>query len=91
MKIRGLRIELKEIEAALLCYQNIKETVVMVNESKEHGKYICAYVTVTSTLEKVKLKEYLKESLPEYMIPSYIKLLRGFHFQETGKWIANHF
>ena len=56
VKIRGLRIELKEIEAALLCYQNIKETVVMVNESKEHGKYICAYVTVTSTLEKSNLK-----------------------------------
>lgn len=91
VKIRGLRIELKEIEAALLCYQNIKETVVMVNESKEHGKYICAYVTVTSTLEKVKLKEYLKESLPEYMIPSYIKIIERIPLSRNGKWIANHF
>ncbi|MCP3742349.1 amino acid adenylation domain-containing protein [Rossellomorea sp. BNER] len=85
VKIRGIRIELKEIEAALLRYPNIKETVVMVNESKEHGKYLCAYVTVTSALEKVKLKEYLKESLPEYMVPSFIKVIENIPLSRNGK------
>ncbi|MDW7614145.1 amino acid adenylation domain-containing protein [Peribacillus simplex] len=85
VKIRGLRIELKEIEAGLLRYPSIKETVVLANEREHYGKYLCAYVTLNGTIDKAELREFLKESLPEYMIPSYIKVVERIPLTRNGK------
>ncbi|HCQ89689.1 MAG TPA: non-ribosomal peptide synthetase, partial [Clostridium sp.] len=71
VKIRGFRIELGEIENRLLQHEGVKEAVVLVNENKDSEKYICAYVISGKNLEELDLKNYLKEMLPEYMIPAY--------------------
>ncbi|WP_443659035.1 non-ribosomal peptide synthase/polyketide synthase [Clostridium algidicarnis] len=85
VKIRGFRIELDEIESRLLQNESIKEAVVVVRENKEEEKYICAYVISEKSLEELNLRIYLKETLPEYMIPSYFIKIDKFPLTENGK------
>jgi amino acid adenylation domain-containing protein len=75
VKIRGYRIELEEIENKLLDHEQIKEAVVLVNETAGEDKTLCAYVVARSTghgagKSIVGLQEYLTQRLPGYMIPS---------------------
>ncbi|MCK4259321.1 MAG: amino acid adenylation domain-containing protein [Halanaerobiales bacterium] len=68
VKIRGFRIELGEIENVLMEHENIKEAVVL---AKENDQYIYAYIVYAQKMDLSKLKTFLKDRLPEYMIPSY--------------------
>ena len=73
VKIRGFRIELGEIENRLLIHPGIKEAVVIDREDDLHNKYLCAYMVplIERSLNTRHIKEYLQESLPDFMIPSY--------------------
>ena len=85
VKIRGYRIELAEIENRILQHEKIKEAISVVKESMENEKYICAYIVSENSLEELKLKNYLKETLPEYMIPSYFIQLEKMPHTPNGK------
>ncbi|WP_077853794.1 non-ribosomal peptide synthetase, partial [Clostridium beijerinckii] len=85
VKIRGFRIELNEIESRLLEHENIKESIVLAKEDKNGGKYLCAYVVSNDNIDDLKLKSYLKESLPEYMIPSVFVELEELPLTRNGK------
>ncbi|WP_291581076.1 condensation domain-containing protein, partial [Clostridium sp. UBA6640] len=85
VKIRGFRIELGEIESKLLQHENIKEVAVLVKENKDSEKYICAYVVSKKNLEELNLKSYLKETLPEYMVPAYFVKLEKMPLTTNGK------
>ncbi len=73
VKIRGNRIELGEIQTRLLKHPGVKECVVVVKE--EGDKYLCAYFVPLPEADPAatpaQLRTYLRESLPDYMIPSY--------------------
>ncbi|NRV14639.1 amino acid adenylation domain-containing protein [Clostridium beijerinckii] len=83
VKIRGYRIEVGEIENRLLQHNDIKEAAVVVKENKE--KYMCAYVVSKKNADELNLKSYLKETLPEYMIPSYIMQVNKMPLTANGK------
>ena len=72
VKIRGFRIELGEIEAILSRHPFGRETVVLAREDSPGDKRLVAYVV--SNQDQVctgsALRSFLKEKLPEYMIPS---------------------
>ncbi|WP_338400464.1 amino acid adenylation domain-containing protein [Bacillus thuringiensis] len=85
VKIRGFRIELGEIENRLLRHKDIKEAVVVVKENKNHEKEICAYVICEKEITQLNLKKYLKESLPEYMIPVHFMRLEKMPLTFNGK------
>ncbi|WP_080283458.1 non-ribosomal peptide synthetase, partial [Clostridium botulinum] len=85
VKIRGFRIELGEIENRLLRHKSIKEAVVLVRESEKKEKYICAYIVSEKSLEELNLKSYLKEILPEYMVPAYFIKLEKMPLTRNGK------
>ncbi|RIU88107.1 condensation domain-containing protein, partial [Oceanobacillus picturae] len=85
VKIRGFRIELGEIENRLLQHEDINEVAVVVRESKDYDKYICAYVVSKKEITQLDLKSYLKERLPEYMVPSYIMELEKMPLTLNGK------
>ncbi len=71
VKIRGFRIELGEIEAALDEHQNIRESIVMARDDANGAKQLVAYVVMTpETFSVGELRTYIKDRLPEYMIPS---------------------
>lgn len=84
VKIRGLRVELGDIENAVLKFQSIAETVVTVFENLGE-KYLCSYFTATETINISELKEALIRDLPDYMVPSYYVQLEKMPLNHNGK------
>ena len=87
VKIRGFRIELGEIESRLLQHPLVKEAVVLVKEEQPNDKYLMAYL-VTQTdcqLELGDLKSFLKNTLPDYMIPVAVVFLSALPLTANGK------
>lgn len=72
VKIRGYRIELGEIEKNLQTNENIQTAVVVAFEDQSGSKYLAAYFTSRMNLDTEGIKEYLKKTLPDYMIPAHI-------------------
>ncbi|WP_346940654.1 amino acid adenylation domain-containing protein [uncultured Clostridium sp.] len=85
VKIRGFRIELEEIENRILKHKEVKEVAVVVKENKNNEKYICAYIVSDKEVKELNLRDYLKESLPEYMIPAYFVNLEKMPLTQNGK------
>ncbi|KMY31906.1 AMP-binding protein [Lysinibacillus xylanilyticus] len=85
VKVRGFRIELGEIANRVLQHDSVKEAVVVVKENKENEKYICAYVVSDKEMKELKLRDSLRESLPEYMIPSYFVQMEKMPLTPNGK------
>ncbi|MGC2064077.1 MAG: amino acid adenylation domain-containing protein [Thermodesulfovibrionales bacterium] len=87
MKIRGIRIELGEIEAVLGQHPAIQETVVIEREDHAGSMRLVAYVTVHrgSIISTKKLRNILKEKLPEYMVPSAFIILDTLPLTPNGK------
>jgi acyl carrier protein len=88
VKIRGYRIELGEIEAVLTQHPTVKDCVVVVCEYELlPGKNLVGYVVPRehSTLSVTELRRYLKEKLPEYMIPSSFVVLEALPLMPNGK------
>ncbi|PLZ98347.1 non-ribosomal peptide synthetase [Fischerella thermalis CCMEE 5268] len=77
VKIRGFRIELGEIEAVLGQHPKVREIVVVTREDIPKNHRLVAYIVTHSenTFSVHELRDYLKEKLPDYMVPStFIKL-----------------
>ncbi|MGO4773547.1 amino acid adenylation domain-containing protein, partial [Flavobacterium sp. W22_SRS_FK3] len=69
VKIRGYRIELGEIENALSLLPGITQCSVLAREDVNGTKRLVGYVVLEGELDKERLQNQLKLSLPEYMIP----------------------
>lgn len=86
VKIRGFRIELGEIEAALHLHPAVREAVVVAREDKSGEKALVAYIVPTDELLKIPaLRFFLKERLPEYMVPSTFIRLDALPLTPNGK------
>jgi amino acid adenylation domain-containing protein len=87
VKIRGFRIELGEIEAALRQHPSVRECVAIAHKDEVGDKRLVAYV-VTNDGEKQTsqaLREFLRERLPEYMLPAAIIQLSKLPLTPNGK------
>jgi hypothetical protein len=80
VKIRGYRIELGEIESVLLKHPEIREAVVIVREDTPGDQRLISYYTCRSSvvLTEEELRKLLRESLPDYMVPSRFIALERF-------------
>ena len=85
IKIRGLRVELDEIEKDIIKYPNVDKCIVSAQEDNNKRQYIVAYITVTDRVSINKLRAYLKSILPQYMIPSYFLILENIPYLNNGK------
>ncbi|MDB9510448.1 amino acid adenylation domain-containing protein [Kamptonema animale CS-326] len=87
VKIRGFRIEPGEIESALLQHPSIRETVVIAREDESSNKRLVAYFVPDQTMEFSvgELRNFLKDKLPEYMIPSAFVRLKALPLNPNGK------
>jgi len=85
VKLRGYRIEPSEIEVVLNSYQGIQDSVVVCRESTPGEKYLAAYVVSDTEILDKELRQYLKEKLPEYMLPATITWLSEMPLNNNGK------
>ncbi|AEY66940.1 non-ribosomal peptide synthetase [Clostridium sp. BNL1100] len=86
VKIRGFRIELGEIETLLNKNPLISQSVVICREIFSGEKALIAYVIPkTKETDTVMLRAYLRERLPDYMIPSYFVKLDSFPMTPNNK------
>ncbi len=85
VKIRGFRIELGEIESVLRTHSGVREAVVVVREERE--KQLVAYVVGTgeSASTSAELRDYLKQKLPDYMVPAAWVTLPALPLTPNGK------
>lgn len=84
VKIRGFRIELGEIESVLCQHLQVQQAVVSVREDNEN-KSLIAYVVPKQTLSVSELQRFLREKLPEYMMPSTFVILKTLPLTSNGK------
>ena len=85
VKIRGYRIELGEIETLLLQTGLLKQAVVSAKESKQGNKRLVGYVVPVEEFHKENIIAYLKERLPEYMVPALWVTLERLPLTPNGK------
>jgi amino acid adenylation domain-containing protein len=87
VKILGFRIEPSEIESALLQFPRVREAVVVVNEDTSDEKRLVAFLTTyrQTTVSINGLRRFLREKLPDYMVPSTFVLLDNLPLTPNGK------
>jgi len=86
VKIRGFRIELGEIEAVLESHPLIQQAIVMAREDDLEDKKLVAYlVTQNKSINNSHVRFFLKEKLPEFMIPAFFVALEKFPLTPNGK------
>ena len=84
VKVRGFRVELAEVESALLSHASVREAVVIAREDSPGLKRLVAYVT-GEALGSESLRAFLKQRLPEYMVPSAFVHLASLPLTSHGK------
>src|SRR5581483_5914820 len=85
VKVRGYRIELGEIEARLGGHPGVRESVVVVKATAEGHKQLVGYVVMEEGGRAEELRAYLKERLPEYMVPAFVVALERLPLTANGK------
>jgi len=83
VKLRGIRIELAEIESILVAHPKVREAVVIVHEDELGEKRLAAYVTGDAEINS--LRELVGEKVPDYMIPSSFVVIAAIPLTRNGK------
>jgi amino acid adenylation domain-containing protein len=87
VKIRGMRVEPREVEIALGAHASVRQCVVVAREDGPGGKRLVAYA-VTDPAQPVKAEElatFLGTRLPAYMVPQAFVLLAALPVTPNGK------
>ena len=85
VKLHGFRIELGEIECALTNIAGIVQAVVVLREDRPGDKRLVAYYTGRESLSSSMLIESLKNTLPDYMVPSAFVRMEKFPLTPNAK------
>ncbi|MFL5705776.1 MAG: non-ribosomal peptide synthetase [Ktedonobacteraceae bacterium] len=87
VKIRGYRVEPGETESVLGQHHNVREVFVMVREDTPGDKRLVAYLVPEDqeAFDVSELRSFVKEYLPDYMVPSYFITLDTLPLSQNGK------
>jgi amino acid adenylation domain-containing protein len=85
VKVRGFRIELGEIEAALSRHPAVAQAVVTARREGEESRLVAYVVPAGEAPPAGGLREHLRRSLPEYMLPSAFVVLGALPLNPSGK------
>ena len=85
VKIRGLRVELGEIESTLREYPGVIDCLAAVERHSESVIILVGYVVSRAALDAGELKQYLRKRLPEYMVPHRFVRIAEMPLTASGK------
>jgi amino acid adenylation domain-containing protein len=85
VQIRGFRVELQEVKAALLRHPAVTEAAVIATNSGGTADQIVAYIVTRSETNALALRNFLQAVLPPYMIPSGFVILDALPVTGNGK------
>ena len=87
VKIRGLRVEIPEVEASLRSLDSIQEAVVIARENGSRDKYLVAYIVPVGSapLGMNAMRRLLEQKLAPHMVPSRFVVLDALPLTPTGK------
>ena len=84
VKIRGFRVETGEVESVLARHPAVRQAAVVARDGAG-GKALTAYVTLSEPLPPAALQSFLRERLPEPMIPAAWAVLDELPLTPNGK------
>jgi amino acid adenylation domain-containing protein len=84
VKVRGMRVELGEIESLLREHGGVRDVAVIDREGTDGTKYLCAYV-VGESLDIDELRALAASRLPDYMVPSAFVMMEKLPRTLIGK------
>jgi len=87
VKVRGYKVEVSETEMALLDHAAIKEAAVVGREIQFGGRRLVAYFVPTRQPAPTvtELRNFLKDRVPDYMVPSHFVMLDSLPLTPNGK------
>nr|WP_174189210.1 amino acid adenylation domain-containing protein [Nocardia barduliensis] len=85
VQIRGLRVELGEIEAALLAIPGITQAAVLVRDDPGTGERLVAYLVTDRPIDSTTARDAVAAQLPGYMVPQAFVTLERFPVNASGK------
>jgi amino acid adenylation domain-containing protein len=85
VKIRGVRVEMGEIENLLRGHEAVADVAVIDRVDAAGNTYLCAYVVLDAKAEVEALREFLSQHLPDYMLPSSFVVMTKLPRTITGK------
>ena len=85
VKLRGLRIELSEIESKINELPSIYSCAVVKKSDHNSHEFLCAYYTANKAIKVEEIRKYLEAFLPKYMIPTYFTQMESLPYTPNGK------
>ena len=87
IKFRGFRVEPGEIERVIDQHPSVHESLVMLREDVPDQKFLAAYWTAKegTSPNSTEPREFLKDKVPEYMVPAAFVLIDAFPLSPNGK------
>lgn len=85
VKIRGYRIELEELEKVIIQYPGIHNAAVCVNDQGNGNKTLIAFYEESRVVDKMELKRFMEQKVPQYMVPSGFMAVDKFPTTQSGK------
>ena len=87
VKIQGYRAELGEIEATLSRHEDVSAVTVLAKGQRYGGKHLVAYVVPSANrpVVAIELQTFLREQLPDYMVPATYVVLDAMPLTANGK------
>ncbi len=84
IKFRGNRIELNEINNNIQKIPGVINSITSIKQIN-NTDYLCSYIATSKKIDDKYVKDYLKNILPHYMIPTHIMILKEFPLTPNGK------
>ena len=87
IKIRGMRVEPGEVAVCLTEHPDVSQAAVVVVDYERRGRQLAAYVSVMSPGDGhvSSMRRFLRDRLPEYMVPSVFVVLDSLPLSPNGK------